>query len=399
MDATATVPTAQLPALDVIKAVTSVGPYDSVGDVITYSITATNTGNQTLTGVTITDPGAGVVLGPCTPSIPATLAPTASVACVATHAVTQQDIDAGEYANVAFADSNQTPPDSDSETVPVSQTPALTVLKTETSVRPYQSVGQVISYSITVTNTGNADVDRRHGHGSWRRCSARPVHPAIPATVAPGKAVVCTATHTVTQADLDAGEYSNTAQADSDQTPSDSDVANVPLLGNPALTLVKSATPSTYDAVGQVITYSYTVTNTGNVTLPGPFSVTDDKLRDRRVSGDRVARPGRVDHLHGEPHHHPGRHRRRVDRERRVRLEWGGDVGAGYRDGNGGPDESDDGQEVVPDDEPVGAGDRELFVSGHEQRQRDVDGDQLWSTTTTTTTSPARARLWRPRPR
>ena len=232
-------------------------------------ITATNTGNQTLTGVTITDPGAGVVLGPCTPSIPATLAPTASVACVATHAVTQQDIDAGEYTNVAIGDSNETPADSDSETVPVSQTPALNVLKTETSVRPYQSVGQVVSYSITVTNTGNQTLTGVTVTDPGVGAVLGPCTPAIPATIAPGKAVVCTATHTVTQADLDAGEYSNTATADSDQTPSDSDVANVPLLPNPALALVKSATPSTYDAVGQVITYSYTVTNTGNVTLPG----------------------------------------------------------------------------------------------------------------------------------
>ena len=45
----------------------------------------------------------------------------------------------------------------------------------------------------------------------------------------------------------------------------------------PELRLDKTATPATYDAVGDVIAYSYVVTNTGNVTLAGPFTVNDDK--------------------------------------------------------------------------------------------------------------------------
>jgi uncharacterized repeat protein (TIGR01451 family) len=46
---------------------------------------------------------------------------------------------------------------------------------------------------------------------------------------------------------------------------------------SPALSLVKTAAPATYDHVGQTISYSYVVKNTGNVTLAGPVTVADDK--------------------------------------------------------------------------------------------------------------------------
>ena len=66
-------------------------------------------------------------------------------------------------------------------------------------------------------------------------------------------------------------------------------------LESPELTLEKSATPQTYDAAGDVITYTYTLTNSGNVTLDGPFTVTDDKADTSRtdVAGDPdVLAPG-----------------------------------------------------------------------------------------------------------
>ena len=84
------------PELSITKDATEAS-YDSVGDVIHYTIVAKNTGNVVLHNVTITDPKA--VLGTCTPAIPvADLAINATITCAASHTVTQADIDAGHYA-------------------------------------------------------------------------------------------------------------------------------------------------------------------------------------------------------------------------------------------------------------------------------------------------------------
>ena len=100
-------------------------------------------------------------------------------------------------------------------------------------------------------------------------------------TLAPTETTTCTAVHTVTQADLDAGTVTNNATADGTPaggtlTPA-TDSATAHATQTPALTLAKTASPLTYAAVGDVITYTYVVTNSGNVTLSGPLTVSDDK--------------------------------------------------------------------------------------------------------------------------
>jgi LPXTG-site transpeptidase (sortase) family protein len=63
-------------------------------------------------------------------------------------------------------------------------------------------------------------------------------------------------------------------------------------LQSPALTLVKTATPTTYSAVGDVISYSFFVTNSGNITLSGSFTVTDDKATDEACPVTPSLAPG-----------------------------------------------------------------------------------------------------------
>src|SRR5205814_207074 len=149
------------------------------------------------------------------------------------------------------------------QTVNATQTPALTLVKivTETS---YSAVGQTLHYSYLVTN--------RIGRGSCRErteiedkatvtCTAVTTVGNLDASLDPSEAVTCTATSTISQADLNLGYVTNVATAHAAATTSNTDSKTVTATQTPALTLVKSVTEASYNAVGQTLHYSYLVTN------------------------------------------------------------------------------------------------------------------------------------------
>ena len=160
------------------------------------------------------------------------------------------------------------PPSSVLRRVSPPTNPALSITKVATE-QSFDAVGDVINYTIVATNTGNvtlASVSVTDPSVGDLVCT-----PASGSSLAPGESLNCTASHTVTQADLDAGFYANTACVDDGAGGAAEQCApeSVPADQNPALSLTKSASPLVYDTVGQTITYSYVITNSGNVTLVG----------------------------------------------------------------------------------------------------------------------------------
>ncbi len=286
-----TVPVASSPDIELEKTGSlDAGVNSAAGDQISYEFTATNTGNVTLSDVSIVDELEGlseIVYGEW-PGESGVLAPGESVTATASYTLTQADVDAGEVENTASTTgtppSGEPPVDEDEEIVPVPGTPGITLHKSAVLANDAEGIaGDELVYTFIVTNTGNvtlSDVsvtDELEGlseivYGEW---------PAESGVLAPGESVTATASYTLTQADVDAGEVENTASTTgtppSGEPPVDEDEEIVPVPGTPGITLHKSAVLAN-DAegiAGDELVYTFIVTNTGNVTL-SDVSVTDE---------------------------------------------------------------------------------------------------------------------------
>ncbi|MGJ8661779.1 MAG: DUF7507 domain-containing protein, partial [Bacteroidota bacterium] len=155
----------------------------------------------------------------------------------------------------------------------------------------YDTLGEMITYDFVVTNTGDTALtnititDPNIDSGS--------LTPSSVANLAIGASANFTATHTITQADIEAGQVVNSATAnatlandyvisdvsddpdDTNNAIDDPTITSIEQLGS--LEVEKIAQPALdglYDALGEVITYEITVINKGNVSLDN-VTVTD----------------------------------------------------------------------------------------------------------------------------
>jgi large repetitive protein len=272
----------RLPSLVLIKGLAAgSGPsFDAAGDSLDYTFSVRNAGNVTITApITITDP---LISGPITCPAPP-LAPGATAICTASYAVSQDDVDAGRIINTASASDGTTTSSTTSLTVNAVQTPRLNFTKVADPITPSQFVtGAVVSYTYTVTNDGNVRVTSPITISDSLIAAANlSCDPVPPLGLDLGDSLICTGTYTVTSDDVDLGSVTNTATvtgSTSTAGPITSPTVSetVPDNAAPALTVVKEAAPgSTFANVGDLITYNFTVTNTGTRAFVQPVTVID----------------------------------------------------------------------------------------------------------------------------
>ncbi|RZV42319.1 MAG: hypothetical protein EX269_15030, partial [Acidimicrobiales bacterium] len=292
-----------------------IGGSGSAGDMITYAVVVQNTGDLTVTGISVVndvgDVDASLV---CSPVEPFDLAPGASVSCIGTHTITQADLDAGQIVSSAEAtgtdpggssvvdlsdDPNITTnidPDADGEpddpTVSIlTQSPSISLTNADVFDGTVVA-GNTVDYVLTVVNTGNVTLstisltDSLVDANLAIDCS--PV--VLPAALAPGESLICTTTHSITQSEIDARLVTNTATVsaedpdgasvvDDSDDPADGtnidpngdgepdDPTVTPLPADAQLEVTNVDILAGSGLVGDTITYTITTTNTGALTL------------------------------------------------------------------------------------------------------------------------------------
>ena len=246
-------PVEEAPSYDISK-IADKEKVTTAGEEITYTITVTNTGNTILKDLTVRDDMLGI------DKVISEIKINGTNVISAQYTVTQDDIDkGGVIKNIVTVGDKETERD-----VNVEQNPGYTAVKTADKEK-VTTAGEEIIYTITVTNTGNTTLKDIAVKDDMAGINTKID------TIEVGKSASVTGTYTVKQSDIDKGGKIHNVATVGDKSPE----KDVPVEQNSSYTAVKTADKEKVTAAGEVITYTITVTNTGNTTLKD-IAVKDD---------------------------------------------------------------------------------------------------------------------------
>ncbi len=267
------------------------GPY-SLGDEVTFNITATNIYDEAQT-ITLSEIE-GVKLAKSTFE---NVAPGATIETTASYIIVEADLLNGGFTNTVTAAVGNIEKTATAAVITEEPNGHLTVTKETTSETPTSgyALGDTIEYKITVTNDGNVTItdvivtDELEGIEIEESDSytLRETGSVLINSIKPGDSVEIIASYTVTENDIVVGSVTNKATAEgTSPDPDDPEVPTSP--GSivtptedpkPSLNVTKEAisTPANGEAYvyGEVITYKITVSNDGNLTITD-IQVIDD---------------------------------------------------------------------------------------------------------------------------
>jgi uncharacterized repeat protein (TIGR01451 family) len=174
-------------------------------------------------------------------------------------------------------------------TAPLSELVVIELTVQPDTTVPFNAVGQIINYKYNIRNSGSTSTPGPVS-ATGAICPELATVGNLDGVLDVNETIVCTSSYTVTQADLDKGSVTNIVTATVNGINSNQATTTVPTVQPVVLKLTKSASPIVFDHVGQTITYTYVITNSGTAALgPAQFTVTDSGLPAPVNCGDAAA--------------------------------------------------------------------------------------------------------------
>lgn len=273
------------PSVSLTKDANNAG--QKAGDIINYTLVVKNTGNVALSDLSVTDNQADQrSISPAAVS----LSPGQTATVKASHTLTQAEVNHGSFSNQAsvkglapdhsvvtdlLSDDPGTATADDPTVVQIQATPAITLVKTGILSTDYETV----SYTFSIRNTGNVTLysvrlqDEKLG-----------IDRVLQAEIQPGEIITYNALYLLTINDKTARSTTNTARVtasspagmpvtDISGTQQNNDLPTIiPIPWDASVALVKTAS-----LTGNQVTYTFTITNTGKLSL-STLTISDPKL-------------------------------------------------------------------------------------------------------------------------